>query len=128
MLRNLVGILLAVSMSVALSWSLCIATPPAGVPWPSWYAVFNTLAQALLAVAPGFLVGWYVGRNGLLLGTIVGVLISIASLIVLWLSWGPVPVRAVVLALTFGTLANIITQSVAGAGGQFVRSRHASPN
>jgi hypothetical protein len=127
MSRFAVGILLGVIVSTGLSGLSFAAMPNHGVPWPVWYSVFRTISEALLAVAPGFAAGWFVGRSGLLIGAVVGVLASIASLVFVWSWWGALPLSTAAVTLIFGAAAAVITQSVAGAAGELIRSRKSAP-
>jgi O-antigen/teichoic acid export membrane protein len=126
--RFAIALLLALIVSVALSLAAYAAMPYAGVSWPTWYSAFRTVSQSLIAVAPGFVAGWYAGRDGMILGTLVAVITSIGGLIFIWFWWGPLPIDKVAVSLVFGTVASIITQAIAGLTGEFVRRQRPLPN
>ena len=87
------------------------------------------VSDALLAVAPGYVAGWYAGQRGLLIGAAVGVLLTLIQLAIVWSWWGPMLLVPFAASLVFGATANVITQSAAGAGGELMRSRTPSaPN
>jgi hypothetical protein len=127
MSRSVSGLLLGFAAYAALSWALFAAKPAVGVVWPIWYGAFRAVTEALLAVAPGFIAGCYAGCHGFRLGAILGVLISIASVIVALFMWGRMPFETLAIALIFGTANSVITQSIGGAAGQLLRVQRPAP-
>lgn len=111
------AILLGVVIYGCLSLLAFFTTLDEGAPWPSWYGTLRSVSDALLAVAPGFAAGWFAGRSGWAVGSAVGVLVTITSLAIVCSWWGAPPMPALASSLIFGTIANVITQSVAGAAG-----------
>jgi len=127
MSRLVTSILLGVAVSAALSVLLYLAMPEPGVPRTIWYHGLNTIGQALLAITPGFAAGWIAGRSGAVVGAMVAVIVSVGSLIAIRLMWGQLPVPLAIRTLLFGMVASVITQSVAGLAGEFVRAKRSPP-
>jgi hypothetical protein len=127
MSRVAVRVLLGLFVSACLSGVSFAAIPSQGAPWPLWYSAFRTVSEALLAVAPGFVAGWYIGRSGFLIGAAVGVLVSTTSLLFVWFWWGALPLATAAVSFIFGTLAAVITQSLAGAAGELIRTAKLAP-
>lgn len=122
--RFVASVLLGLLVSAALSYALSPfrMTPP-DAPWTFWYMGINRLGDALLAVAPGFVAGWCAKRRGLVVGAVVGVLATTGSLVFAYFRWGPFTPAMEVMAFAFGVAAGVITQSIAGVAGAFLRSR-----
>ena len=122
-------LVLAVVVGVALSAVVSVVAyalmPAQGVVWPSWYGPFRTLSSAFLAVGPGVAAGWVAGRKGWLVGAVVGGCVTLLSLATLPFVWGSISPGIAFNALVFGGMASVLTQSVAGAAGELLRTRAA---
>lgn len=120
--RYVIGILFALLLSIALLLVRFAFDPSADRPTPTWFLRFTTIWDALSAVAPGLLAGWYVQRDGLATGTVVGIVCYMGTVFIGRLWWGPWPPGITIAGFIFAGVANVVTQAVAGMAGQYVRS------
>lgn len=123
MQRLVIAILLGIAFCTVLTAALLSISPIVANPWPVWYRPARAIADAVLAVMPGLLAGWYAGRSGLLVGAWVGAGSTIASLgVVAWL-WGSLPTHDLPASIAAGIVASIITQSIGGLAGESLRKK-----
>ena len=124
LIRLIALVALGAALGAALNWSLDRYATFAGsnpLAIPLWYALSRPVLQAASQVAPAFLVGFLAGRQGFLLGALVG-LVSEFQVI----GFLRDPAFSLLLSCVYGLSAALIT-SLAGAAGELAR-RSLPPN
>lgn len=127
MVRFGAAIVLGILVCAALVAINLFVLPPVPVdaPWAHWSFAADDVMRALLAVALGFVAGWCAARRGLAVGAILGVVLALTWSLYARLTIGAAPLDIVALQVASTAVAGIITQSVAGAAGEFFRCRRA---
>lgn len=125
--------LLQLSLWTAFRWvGLQVHGEISGAPIPDWYALVGLPLNQVVSIAPAFIVGWFTGRRGPVLGAMVGILASLASwgfhsIPGVWSDWSlSFLLMAPPLHVFASALAAAILGCVSGAAGGFLGGRNAA--
>src|SRR5690348_5142929 len=126
MTRFVVSIVLGLLVSSALRFAFNrFAFIPVDAPWTTLYEGISFLGEALLFVIPGFVAGWCAARRGLVVGAVIAVLLATGRLLYQLLWRVPLLPNEAAIVFGFSCVAGVLTQSIGGAAGEFLRSRWA---
>ena len=124
MRRHAVVTLVALIAATLLQWYM---NTPAPWPPPQWRAHLGSLLGGLKEVVPAALVGFLAGRNGLLLGAIVGLIGRLAVTIPVFMNTEARSSTLVILShAILGSLGFAVVGAAAGGAGQLLRSKSRS--